>query len=164
MVRGTISDSCPPETVKLTPLKLANVPPPMALFDLELPSNAIDFAMIGSNKGLAVLHQQGIELYELDLSTKPAKAPKLVCKMPCPPHGRQISFRGDEELVVLVENVIYLWDGKSNELVPLSEPMSNSWGYCTLLSDINFRNAAVADWEGRLYAIDGTQIKYVRQW
>lgn len=66
------------KTLKLTPMRLANIPPPMALYELTLGSNAVDVA-ITTKDGitmLGVLHQDEVSMYEFCLTKKPLKAPK----------------------------------------------------------------------------------------
>lgn len=61
-----------PECLKLTPMRLANVPPPMALHEIEISSNIIDVAItIRSSPGpravVGVLHHQGYSQFEWSL-------------------------------------------------------------------------------------------------
>lgn len=69
--------------LKLTPLRLTNVPPPMALFEIDLPHNAVDVAISRpehseSTLRIAVLHNQGVSCYNWDLATKPITSPTLI--------------------------------------------------------------------------------------
>jgi elongator complex protein 1 len=52
------------ETVKLTPFRTANVPPPMALVEIQAESSVIDVAFGPQNKTFAVLHHRGVDIYE----------------------------------------------------------------------------------------------------
>lgn len=52
------------ETIKLTPFRTANVPPPMSLFDISVESSAIDVAFGRQNTSFAVLHGKGVDVYE----------------------------------------------------------------------------------------------------
>ena len=67
-------------------MRLANVPPPMALYDLDLESNAVDVAIITKHgiTMLGVLHQDGVSLYEFCLTKKSLKVPeqKWLTKIP----------------------------------------------------------------------------------
>ncbi|KAL6691986.1 IKI3 family domain-containing protein [Trichoderma pleuroticola] len=69
------------ETVKITPFRTANVPPPMALFEVRAESSVVDVAFGHQNSSFAVLHQKGVDLYELPLkkgrSTRPVERLKL---------------------------------------------------------------------------------------
>ncbi|KAH6605033.1 hypothetical protein Trco_006740 [Trichoderma cornu-damae] len=55
------------ETVKITPIRTANVPPPMALFQVKAESSVVDVAFGRRNSSFAVLHQKGVDVYELPL-------------------------------------------------------------------------------------------------
>ena len=74
------------KTLKVTPMRLANVPPPMALYELDLGSNAVDVAITTKNGVtiLGVLHQDEVSMYEFCLTKKPPKAPerKWLAKIP----------------------------------------------------------------------------------
>ena len=52
------------QTIKITPLRTANVPPPMALHELQVQSNAIDVAFNADASLIAVLHQDGTSIFE----------------------------------------------------------------------------------------------------
>ncbi|OTA53478.1 IkappaB kinase complex, IKAP component [Hypoxylon sp. EC38] len=52
------------KTLKLTPFRTANIPPPMALFELQAPSPITDVAFSPANTFMAVLHQHGVDVYE----------------------------------------------------------------------------------------------------
>ncbi len=63
-------------------MRFASVPPPMALHDLCLSRNAIDVAVSPANaeehKALvAILHREGITLYEWDVTAKPPTPPSF---------------------------------------------------------------------------------------
>lgn len=74
--------------LKLTPLRLANVPPPMALHELILPSNAIDVAVSHGSSAhvvrIAVLHVEGFSIYDWETTGKLPKPPTLTCQLPIP--------------------------------------------------------------------------------
>jgi elongator complex protein 1 len=52
------------KTLKITPFRTANVPPPMALFELEVVSAIVDVSFSPNNEYMAVLHQKGAKLYQ----------------------------------------------------------------------------------------------------
>jgi elongator complex protein 1 len=52
------------ESLKLTPFRAANIPPPMSLHDISIPSNVIDVALSEDNTSVAVLHQEGISIFD----------------------------------------------------------------------------------------------------
>ena len=60
-------------------MRIANVPPPMALYEIDLCSNALDIA-VGTKDGvtmLAVMHQHEVSTYEMVIIEKSRKAPEL---------------------------------------------------------------------------------------
>ncbi|KAF2720807.1 IkappaB kinase complex, IKAP component [Polychaeton citri CBS 116435] len=64
-------------TLKITPLRFANVPAPMALEELELSSAAVDLALGHDGKTLAVLHQTHIALWECSFNMKNRQPTRL---------------------------------------------------------------------------------------
>ena len=50
--------------VKLTAFRTANVPPPMAQFEVTVASSVVDVAFGPDNTTFAVLHQRGLDLFE----------------------------------------------------------------------------------------------------
>lgn len=70
------------EIVKLTPLRLANIPPPMAFHEISLHENALDVSATVANPkdpvaSLAVLHHDRVSFYEWPLAAKPSTPPFL---------------------------------------------------------------------------------------
>lgn len=53
------------KSLRLTPLRHANVPPPMALHEVQLDYNALDVAISAKNDRLAVLHARSISVFEV---------------------------------------------------------------------------------------------------
>lgn len=66
------------KTLKLTPFRTANVPPPMALFELQASSPIIDVTFSPANTFMAVLHQFGVDIYEWKLKGQRSLPPSLV--------------------------------------------------------------------------------------
>ncbi|EGO56305.1 hypothetical protein NEUTE1DRAFT_122867 [Neurospora tetrasperma FGSC 2508] len=67
-------------TIKFTPFQTANVPPPMALYDIEVDYPVTDIAFSKDAFQMAVLHQKGMHLFALE-KQGPAghrAAPKLI--------------------------------------------------------------------------------------
>ena len=60
-------------------MRIANVPPPMALYEIDLCSNALDVAMVTKDgvTMLAVMHQHEVSTYEMVMVEKSRKAPEL---------------------------------------------------------------------------------------
>lgn len=65
------------QTIKVTPLRDANVPPPMSLHEISVPSNAIDVTLNTDASQIAVLHQEGISVLEWKQVTASSTAPTL---------------------------------------------------------------------------------------
>lgn len=63
------------QSLKITPFRTANVPPPMAMFELEISSSIVDVAFSRANSYMAVLHQQGVCLYEWNLKEQRSLRP-----------------------------------------------------------------------------------------
>ncbi|KAH3917204.1 elongator complex subunit 1 [Parastagonospora nodorum] len=146
-------------SLKLTPLRLANVPPPMAFHTLALEHKAIDVAVSETGNKVAVLSDNDIALYALDLSKRPIPKPILlwksnVIKTRCPRH---VTFVGDERLFCLTDNwdeeESCLWRSEGPELLPLG-PIIETVGASSLLSDVDFMALYVQFQDGSLHLID----------
>lgn len=70
------------ETVKLTPFRTANVPPPMSLFDIAADSCVVDVAFGRRNESLAVMHRKGVDIYDMPMKNGRSTEPQLRAKMP----------------------------------------------------------------------------------
>ena len=72
------------KTLKITPSKLSNVPPPMSLIEIDLPDNAVDVAYYDlptdadSSILLAVLDSTNLSVYSWDLKKTPLAQPTLL--------------------------------------------------------------------------------------
>lgn len=69
--------------LKVTPLRVANVPPPMALCELELPSSIIDVSTtmgkgIEAFSRISVLHHHGISLFDWPIKSMLTTPPSVV--------------------------------------------------------------------------------------
>lgn len=60
-------------TVKLTPFRTANVPPPYSMYDLETATSVIDVTFTKQNTVFAAMHHTGVDVYE-----SPVKAGRCV--------------------------------------------------------------------------------------
>lgn len=61
--------------LKITPFRTANVPPPMAFFEITEQTAVIDVAFSPSNTFMAVLHQHGVNLYKWGIKDSRSIAP-----------------------------------------------------------------------------------------
>ncbi|KAH7061357.1 IKI3 family protein [Macrophomina phaseolina] len=94
-------------TLKVTPLRLANVPPPMALHEVQLESNAVDVAVNSSSTLIAVLNDSEVCVYRYEVSNKSAHDPVFDTRHAFGDPSakpRQIAFRGDSEICVLLDS------------------------------------------------------------
>ncbi|KAI6092691.1 IkappaB kinase complex, IKAP component [Hypoxylon rubiginosum] len=66
------------KTLKLTPFRTANVPPPMAMFELQASSPIIDVAFSPANKFMVILHQLGVDIYEWKIKGQRSLPPSLI--------------------------------------------------------------------------------------
>ncbi|OTB04145.1 hypothetical protein M426DRAFT_164010 [Hypoxylon sp. CI-4A] len=70
------------KSIKLTPFRTANVPPPMALFELQTSSSIIDVTFSPANTFMAVLHQLGVDVYEWKTNGQRSILPSRVGSIP----------------------------------------------------------------------------------
>ncbi|KAK8256152.1 elongator complex protein-like protein 1 [Phyllosticta capitalensis] len=100
------------QTLRVTPLRIANVPPPMSLHEFDVEKTPIDVAINSNSTRLAVLLEHDVKIFGYDPASKSPADPWLV-------HGggdfdgnvikeysvrpRQVAFRGESELFVLFE-------------------------------------------------------------
>lgn len=67
-------------TVHLTPLRTANMPPPLSMFELSVEGNVIDVALSHDDDLIAVLHTQGVDIYSWAVKEGRRMAPSQVVK------------------------------------------------------------------------------------
>ncbi|RAH77059.1 killer toxin sensitivity protein [Aspergillus japonicus CBS 114.51] len=95
--------------LKLTPLRLAGVPPPMAHNELTLDSNIIDVAFSKSGTRIAILENDRFSVFIWALKTRPVPVPILESSYPLSdaPNSRprQIAFINETEVFVLKSSV-----------------------------------------------------------
>ncbi|KAF3491898.1 elongator complex protein 1 [Arthroderma uncinatum] len=92
--------------LKLSPLKVATVPPPMALCELSHDSNIIDVAFSRTSAKMAILTATAFAIYSWDLkSTSPLEA-KLCSSHPISQsrRPRQIAFLGEDDVYVTTQD------------------------------------------------------------
>ncbi|KAH1989616.1 hypothetical protein KXV33_008924 [Aspergillus fumigatus] len=93
------------KTLKLTPLKLSGVPPPMAHNDVPVDSNVVDVAFSKSGTRIAVLMKDCFSIYMWSLKTRPVPSPILESSHPLPDNldnrPRQIAFLNENEVYIL---------------------------------------------------------------
>ncbi|KAJ6031230.1 hypothetical protein N7540_001962 [Penicillium herquei] len=96
------------KVLKLTPLRLAGVPPPMAHNELQLDSNVVDVAFSKSGTRIAVLMESRFSIFLWSLKSRPVPVPILESSYPLPDapqsRPRQIAFVNDNEIYVLKDS------------------------------------------------------------
>ncbi|WDK09737.1 IKI3 family protein [Colletotrichum graminicola] len=156
------------QTVKLTPFRTANVPPPMALFELEFLASVVDVVFDPSNSLMAVLHRKGLDIYgwqtKGERSTKPKELAKVVFESDA--KGKvplQVAFSGPAECQVLVSE-----EGLKLETYTVEESTLSSLGVTQLKPTETFSSifsyegdsgveACAQDRSGRLYRLANKQ-------
>jgi elongator complex protein 1 len=92
--------------LKITPLRVANVPPPMAFDEIELPENAIDVAVDRTGMRIAVLHVDRVSILSCNYGAKPAEKAVIIetLRLEAPPGtaGRQLLF--DHEDIITISS------------------------------------------------------------
>ncbi|KUI57695.1 Elongator complex protein 1 [Cytospora mali] len=68
-------------TVKITPFRTANMPPPMAMFEIKASHTVIDVGFSHDNSTMAVLHHNGVDLYEWQTKNGRSLIPRLLTKL-----------------------------------------------------------------------------------
>lgn len=102
------------QNINLTPLSLANTPPPMYFRNFQVSSTPIHLAVSRSNKIIAVLTRSGLEIAEWDPSLASAgvrhvKDPKIVSSFPYEvifpndEYPKQIAFIGNKIIAIAAD-------------------------------------------------------------
>ncbi|KAE9377847.1 elongator complex protein-like protein 1 [Stipitochalara longipes BDJ] len=95
------------QSINITPFRTANIPPPMALHELKVRSNAIDVAFNADASMVAVLHQKGIAILEWKSVAASSSPPVLSGQVTFDKNGspegthHQVSFAQKDEVLVL---------------------------------------------------------------
>jgi elongator complex protein 1 len=92
--------------LKLTPLRMAGVPPPMAHCEVTLDSNIVDVSFSRSGSRIAVLTRNDFSVFVWSLKGRPVPCPVLESNHPLPEapssRPRQILFLHESEVHVLI--------------------------------------------------------------
>ncbi|KAK4034196.1 IKI3 family-domain-containing protein [Parachaetomium inaequale] len=97
------------QTIKFTPFRTCNPPPPMAMCELEVESPVIDVALSADCSSMAVLHRAGVGFFALEAKGPRMSGPRLVTVASFEKTGSQlydesllqIGFSGPSEVQVL---------------------------------------------------------------
>ncbi|TVY86739.1 Elongator complex protein, partial [Lachnellula willkommii] len=98
------------QSLKVTPLRTANIPPPMALHELTVQTNVIDVAFNADASLIAILHQQGISMFESKGTEASSDSPLLTGRVtfdktePNSTVYQQISFADNNDALVSMPN------------------------------------------------------------
>ncbi|RYO78912.1 hypothetical protein DL762_008449 [Monosporascus cannonballus] len=154
--------------LKITPFRTANVPPPMALFDIMAPSAIVDVAFSPANTFMAVLHQHGLKLYKWDLKGQRSLPPSLAGGLN---FTTEDSWRNTTPLQIAVsENLSihclcfgtgpainsYTFDESVGDFAPTPNMYAGSMLGFTKLTQASSTDVVVQDGLGRLHNV-GTQ-------
>jgi elongator complex protein 1 len=145
-------------SLKLTPLRIANVPPPMSLHTLVLESTPIDVAISKSGTRLAVLSDQDLAVYALELNKQPIPKPAFIWRSDAVKNHspRHVTFVGDEQIFVLTdtwdEEESHLWQSEGEMLLPQG-PIIEADSTSLLLSSVDHETLYVQLQNGALHQI-----------
>ncbi|KAJ4311796.1 putative elongator complex protein 1 [Neodidymelliopsis sp. IMI 364377] len=146
-------------SLKLTPLRVANVPPPMAFCTLALDHKPIDVAISKSGTHLAVLSDSHLALYGLDVTKRPITRPTLLWSSEAfeARSPRHVTFVGDDQVYVLTdswdEDESSLWRSEDQTLLPQG-PIVEADSASSLSNGVDYQNLYVQLQNGALHQID----------
>ncbi|CBX92067.1 similar to elongator complex protein 1 [Plenodomus lingam JN3] len=149
-------------TLKLTPLRLANVPPPMALQTLSLESVPVDVALSKSGTRLAILSNCELAVYALDMHKRPIPKPVPVWRSDALKDysPRHVAFFGNESIHVLIDNwdeeEAFLWRSEGTDVVPHG-PIMETENVSSLLSSVDHSAIYTEFQNGALHQVDMTE-------
>lgn len=67
-------------TLKITPFRTANVPPPMSMFEIDASHTIVDVAFAQDNSTMAVLHRGGVDMYEWPTRNGRSLKPQILAR------------------------------------------------------------------------------------
>jgi elongator complex protein 1 len=127
-------------TLRITPLRRANVPPPQAFEEIELPTglSTVDVAFSRTGTEMAVLHPESISFWTCDYGAKPVQPARMLHIVAIPPVSdrtpiaRQIAVSPDDKILSICsapnkESSILAtsrFDCNSASITPLSETIT----------------------------------------
>ncbi|KAI8934328.1 hypothetical protein NX059_009064 [Plenodomus lindquistii] len=149
-------------SLKLTPLRLANVPPPMSLQTVALQSVPVDATLSKSGTRLAVLSNRDISVYALDMHKRPIPRPALLWRSDALKDysPRHVAFVGDESIHVLMDNwdeeEAFLWRSEGEDVVPHG-PIMETENVSTLVPSFDHSALYTQFQNGALHQVDITE-------
>jgi elongator complex protein 1 len=93
------------DKLKITPLRIANVPPPMSFYDVDLDGTPVDIAISPSGTRIAVLQHKTVDL--VSWGFKPRKDPQVthnIAQITKTVTFCQICFVGENAICILGKN------------------------------------------------------------
>lgn len=147
----------------VTPLRVANIPPPMSMWQLALEDAIVDTAISMSGNRLAVLSNQTLSLYSLEVSKQPVSAPKLLWRgeplvSQCP---RRVVFVGDDRVFVLTDywddNDCGLWESEHDGLVQFKCRVGKGIPISGLLTSLDYKDLYMYFQNGALHQLGSLQ-------
>jgi len=149
-------------TVKITPFRTANIPPPMSMYEVVAKSAVIDVAFSPTNSHMAVLHHKGIDLYAWQTKGSRSLVPKLLRTLKSESSAEKLSLQvclpGSGEVHLLYRDsdadvVVSTcgFDEATGDTVSIS-PQTVGAGSILVPSDVSGR-AHVQNRSGRLFRL-----------
>lgn len=155
-------------TVKITPLSIANVPPPISFREIDVPENITDLASSKSNEKYVVLTSTcNVFLVTLPIDEmKKGKQPKITGQISNQEIileegdiARQVSFIDDSTIAILV-------DGPTSSKI-MSFDISSSEPFCTNIEELSpkviilkslsdFNSSVIETLDGTVYTLDAS--------
>ncbi|KAL1884313.1 hypothetical protein VTK73DRAFT_7 [Phialemonium thermophilum] len=126
-------------TLKLTPFRTANVPPPMALFEIAASSSIIDIAFTADNSAFAVLHHTGVDYYRFMTNSGRSLSPSLlgVIEFAEDEASLQGSLQGEKSFQIALSgnHTIHVLQKSENGLRILSRQLNKSDSWLEMAAD-----------------------------
>lgn len=122
--------------LKITPMRTANVPPPMAFDEIELSGNALDVAISDDGKEIAVLQDDQVALLFCDYGSKPLVKVALRDTLPLGKHDgvstatvsqvRQLYRRTDHDKIFF-DNQGHSSSDPDSPSIQVKNPITETW-------------------------------------
>jgi elongator complex protein 1 len=134
----------------------------MALCTLALEQKSTDVALSKSGTRLAVLANNHLAVYALDVTTRPITKPSLLWQSDAleEQSARHVAFLDDEQLYVLTDSWVddesSLWRSEDQMLLPLG-PLIENDGISSLAGGVDYRDLYVQLQNGAIHRIDTSE-------
>jgi elongator complex protein 1 len=134
----------------------------MALCTLALEQKPTDVALSKSGTRLAVLANNHLAVYALDVTTRPITKPSLLWHSDAleGQSARHVAFLDDEQLYVLTDSWVddesSLWRSEDQMLLPLG-PLIENDGISSLAGGVDYRDLYVQLQNGAIHRIDTSE-------